>query len=248
MKHLTAGLKVHLLLRSLLLQAAWNYRTFQGAGAAFVLLPLLRRVHTDPEALARAVARHAGHFNAHPYLASLALGSLARLEAEGVDDETIRRFRVALGGPLGALGDRLVWAAWLPLCSVLALALLWAGLAPGWVLAVFVLLYNTGQLGLRAWGFQEGWSAGMGTAARLRDMRLASLARRLEGWLAGAMGLLVGLALLAPAARGELPGGWAAAGLAVLGLGAALGPRLWRPTAAVTVAAIGLILLSGFVV
>jgi hypothetical protein len=74
------------------------------------------------------------------------------------------------------------------------------------------------------------------------------LARRLEGWLAGALGLLVGLALLAPAARGELPLAWAAAGLGVLGLGAALGPRLWRPTAAVTVAAIGLVLLSGFVV
>jgi mannose/fructose/N-acetylgalactosamine-specific phosphotransferase system component IID len=243
---LDRGLRAEMVLRTFLLQAAWNYRTLQGAGAAYVLLPLLRRLHSDPGALEAAVSRHAGHFNAHPYLACLALGSLARLEAEGADPETIRRFRTALGGPLGALGDRLVWASWLPLCSILALSLLWAGLAPGWVLAVFLLLYNTGHIGLRIWGFGEGWAAGTEMAARLRTMGLSAVATRLEGWLAGAMGFLVGLALLAPGARGDLPAGWALAGLGVLGLGLGLGPRLWRPTAALTVAAIGLVLLSGF--
>ncbi|HSG48086.1 MAG TPA: PTS system mannose/fructose/sorbose family transporter subunit IID [Longimicrobiales bacterium] len=246
MNAIPPDLKLQLLLRSFLLQAAWNYRTLQGAGAAFVLLPLLRRVHTDPEALEMAVARHSGHFNAHPYLASLALGSLARLEAQGTDPDTIRRFRAALGGPLGALGDRLVWAAWLPLCAVVSLSLLWAGLAPGWVLLIFLAVYNVGHVGLRIWGFEEGWAAGQGLGQRLRTMGLANLVIRLEGWLAGAMGFLVGLALLAPAARGDLPGAWAFAGVLVLGLGAGLGPRLWRPTAAVTVAAIGLVLLSGF--
>jgi len=247
MIRLTPGLLARVLVRSLLLQAAWNYRTLQGAGAAFVLLPLLRRVHQDPEALEQAVARHAGHFNAHPYLASLALGSLARLEADGTDPETIQRFRTALGGPLGALGDRLVWAAWLPLCSVLALSLLWAGLSPGGVLAFFLAAYNVGHIGLRIWGFRWGWSAGLGMAARLREMGLARLSGRLEGWLAGALGFLVGLALLAPVAAGEFSPGWSLAGLVVLGGGAAAGPRLWRPTAAFTVAAVGLVLLSGFV-
>lgn len=246
MKEIPRDLKLQLLLRSFLLQAAWNYRTLQGAGAAYVLLPLLRRLHPEPEALARAVARHSGHFNAHPYLACLALGSLARLEAQGADPETIRRFRAALGGPLGALGDRLVWASWLPLCSVVALSFLWAGLAPGWVLAVFLLVYNLGHLGLRVWGFDEGWAAGTGLGARLRTMGVSNLIVRLEGWLAGAMGFLVGIVLLAPAARGHLPVAWAVAGVAMLSLGVFLGPRVWRPTAAVTVAVVGLVLLSGF--
>ncbi|MDT8342091.1 MAG: PTS system mannose/fructose/sorbose family transporter subunit IID [Longimicrobiales bacterium] len=240
------GLWARLLLRSLLLQAAWNYRTLQGAGAAFVLLPLLRRLYPEPAALRLAVARHAGHFNAHPYLASLALGSLARLEADGRDAETIRRFRVALGGPLGALGDRLVWAAWLPLCAVLAVCLLLAGLAPVAVLASFLVLYNAGHVTLRAWGLAEGWAAGIGLAARLQTLALSRLATRVEGWLAGALGFLVGLGLAAPALSGELPPVWGVLGAAALAAGMGAGPRLWRPAAVLTVGAVGLVLLSGF--
>lgn len=245
MSRIPPGLALQVLLRSFLLQAAWNYRTLQGAGAAFALLPVLRRRNPEPEALERALARHADHFNAHPYLASLALGSLARMEWDGVEGETIRRFRAALGGPLGALGDRLVWAGWLPLCSVVSLSLLWAGLAPGWVLAVFLLLYNAGHLALRVWGFHEGWNAGLGLAARLRTMGLTGMALRLEGWLAGAMGFLVGLALLGPGLRGGLAPEWAVPGVVLLGVGALLGPRAWRMTAAVTVAGIGTVLAMG---
>ncbi|UCC23999.1 MAG: PTS system mannose/fructose/sorbose family transporter subunit IID, partial [Gemmatimonadales bacterium] len=198
MTALPPGVGAQVILRSLLVQSAWNYRTLQGTGVAFALLPVLRRVHTDPDQLQVAVERHSEHFNAHPYLGSLALGSLARLEWDGADGETIRRFRAALGGPLGALGDRLVWAAWLPLCSVLALCLLWAGLAPIWVLAIFLAVYNAGHLTLRVWGFREGWEAGTGLAARLRTMGLSTVSTRLEGWLAGALGFLIGLAVLGP--------------------------------------------------
>ncbi len=246
MTGLPKGVAARVILRSLLLQSAWNYRTLQGNGVAFALLPVLRRVHSDEASLREAVERHSHHFNAHPYLASLALGSLARLEWEGMDGETIRRFRAALGGPLGALGDRLVWAAWLPLCSVLALSLLWVGLAPGWTLAVFLFVYNAGHFTLRVWGFREGWEAGTDLAARLRTMGLSTVSTRLEGWLAGAMGLLVGLAVLGPGVRGGVSPVWIAPGVALLALGFFLGPRAWRATAAVTVAGVALLLLVGF--
>lgn len=231
------------LARSFLIQAVWNYRTLQGTGLAFALLPVLRYVHGSGAPLDRAVERHAGHFNAHPYLASMALGSLARLEVDGAEPETIRRFRNALGGPLGALGDQLVWAGWLPLCTVLGVLLLWAGAAPGVAVASFLLIYNAGHLTLRVWGFHLGWRAGSRLGARLREAGLAAMAGRLQRWLAGAMGVLAGVVVFAPGIRGGASMGWMAAGALGLLLGGTLGTRVWRAAAGLTVVGTGLLLL-----
>ena len=86
-----------MLLRSFAVQGSWNYQTLIGTGLAFVLAPALRHVYgADPGRLRDAVGRHAELFNAHPYLAGLAAGALARLEADGVPPETIGRFKNAI--------------------------------------------------------------------------------------------------------------------------------------------------------
>lgn len=242
---LPLGLAAAVVGRSFLLQAAWNYRILQGTGAAFALTPVLRRVAHSQEEVDRALERHAGHFNAHPYLASFALGSLARMEMDGANPESIRRFRAALGGPLGALGDKLVWAAWLPLCSVLALALYFAGVGPWSCVLAFLVAYNAGHLTLRVWGFTQGWHAGPQLGRRLSEVDLAGVAVRLEGWLAGAMGFLAGFVVLAPALTGGGDGVWTLLALAGLGVGIGLGTRVWRAAAVATVAVIGLLLLAG---
>src|SRR5207237_102193 len=89
-----------------------------------------------------ALARESHYFNAHPYLASVAVGALARAELDGEPPERIERFRTALAGPLGSVGDRLVWAGWLPFCSLAALAIfgLGASLGPGGSLLGVVLV------------------------------------------------------------------------------------------------------------
>jgi len=245
---LPTDVAMRVLARSLLVQAAWNHQTRQGTGMAYAMIPALEYIHRSPEALQEALNRHAAPFNAHPYLDTLALGSLCRLEADGESDEAIRRFRGAIGGPLGALGDRLVWAGWLPLCTVLAVCLYLAGLGPIWTVLAFLVTYNAGHLWLRVWGFREGWGAGIGVAARLRGAGLAEVSARLERWLAASLGLLVGLAIMAPAVAGRLPIPWAVAGLAVMAVGAVAGPRAWRATAVATVAAVGSILTFGLFV
>jgi mannose/fructose/N-acetylgalactosamine-specific phosphotransferase system component IID len=239
------GLAAAVVGRSFLLQAAWNYRILQGTGAAFALVPVLRRRGLEPPEVDRALERHAGHFNAHPYLASFALGSLARMEMDGADPESVRRFRAALGGPLGALGDKLVWAAWLPLCSVLALALYFAGVGPLGCVLAFLVAYNAGHLTLRVWGFVQGWHAGPQLGRRLGELDLAGVAVRLEGWLAGAMGFLAGFVVVAPGLSGDSDLVWTILALAGLFTGMALGTRVWRAAAVATVAVIGLLLLAG---
>src|SRR5438093_7998095 len=106
-----------------------------------------------------ALARGAHFFNAHPYLCGLAVGATARAEHDGVPGEQVERLRAALCGPLGSLGDRLVWAGWLPITSGLALIGVAFGLGFPAILG-FVIVYNVGHVALRWWGLGAGWGDG----------------------------------------------------------------------------------------
>jgi mannose/fructose/N-acetylgalactosamine-specific phosphotransferase system component IID len=137
---------LHVFLRSFAIQGSWNYRTLQGSGFAFALLPALRYLHRDdPQRLLDAVRRHTHLFNAHPYLSGVALGAVARLEADGEDPEVIERFKNALRSSLGALGDRVVWAGWRPACLLLALTVLLVTESAWAAVALFLVLYNSGH-------------------------------------------------------------------------------------------------------
>jgi len=120
---LPVGVQLATLLRLLAVQGAWNYETLMGNGIAFAMEPGLRLLPGGRTGapFRAAMARHAGYFNAHPYLAGLAVGALVRAELDGEDATRIERFRTACCGPLGSVGDRLVWAGWLPGCSLVAL-------------------------------------------------------------------------------------------------------------------------------
>src|SRR2546430_12581284 len=137
-----------------------------------------------------AVARGAHFFNAHPYLCGLAVGAAARAEHEGVPPEQVERLRAALCGPLGSLGDRLVWIGWLPLLS--ALALIGVALGAGWWAIIgFLALYNAGHIALRWWALRAGWTHGMRVAAALHQPVL----QRAAALSGPAMALAVGAAL-----------------------------------------------------
>lgn len=167
-------------LRSFAVQGSWNYRTMIGGGLCFALSPLLQRIHAgDPVALRRAIERHAGSFNAHPYMSPVAIGALARLEQDGQDAETFERFRTALRGPLGALGDQAVWATWRPLCVLSAILAFCLGLDPRLVAVAFMVIYNAGHVALRYWGFRAGWEAGLDVGAVLNRSPLRNAAVRL---------------------------------------------------------------------
>lgn len=79
----------------------------------------------------------------------------------------IARFRGALCGPLGSVGDRLVWAAWLPACALLGLLVWGAGVGAAGAVLAFVLSYNVGHVALRAWALDQGWRRGQQVAASL---------------------------------------------------------------------------------
>jgi mannose PTS system EIID component len=150
-------------------QGSWNYETLMGTGIGFAIEPALRELPNglrSPRYRA-ALARHSRYFNAHPYFAGIAVGALARAELDDVDPVLIERFRTALAGPLGSVGDRLVWASWLPLCSLIALAVYGLGAGPLAVIATFLILYNIGHFGLRVWSLRLGFDRGLAVASGL---------------------------------------------------------------------------------
>src|SRR5207248_10272984 len=125
-----------------------------------------------------AVARGAHFFNAHPYLCGLAVGAAARAEHEGVPPEQVERLRTALCGPLGSLGDRLVWAGWLPVTS--GLALIGVALGPGMgAILGFLVVYNLGRVALRWSALRAGWAHGGRDAAGLHQPSL----QRAAAWI-----------------------------------------------------------------
>ena len=161
--------KIEMFLRLLGVQASWNYEVLVGNGIGFCVEPALRLLPGGKGGAAyrAAVARQSQYFNAHPYLASVAVGALARAELDGEPPARIERFRTALCGPLGSVGDRLVWAAWLPLCSLLALLAVGVGAGPWTTVVLFLALYNAGHLSLRIWGLHAGLTRGMKVAGAL---------------------------------------------------------------------------------
>jgi PTS system mannose-specific IID component len=170
------GVRRRILLRSFAVQGSWNYRTLIGTGLAFVIAPALRHLYRgDPEALRAATLRHTELFNSHPYLVTVAAGAIARVEADGVPPETVGRFKAALRGSLGTLGDRLVWLMWRPAAALLGVALLAAG-ATWWIgAAAFFVAHNALHLWLRRWGLRVGLRDGLGVARALREAPLQKL-------------------------------------------------------------------------
>lgn len=233
-------------LRTLTLQGSWNYRTMLGSGFAFSLLPALRHLSSgDEKELQDMVDRHLEHFNAHPYLAAVAMGAVLRLEAEGADPATVRKLKVALRGPLGSLGDALVWATVLPGAALGGLALYWLG-APMWiVVASFLVVFNVVHLGLRAWGFRAGLASGRDVGRVLTGANLSGWTRRLEPVVVLLLGIACGAIIGSDS--GLVAGGvwWTALAGAAFVAGLVGGHRTWRPAAIVTVAAIGIVALAG---
>ena len=212
---------VSVFVRMLAIQGSWNYETLLGNGVGFSLEPALRRlpggVHT--EAFKAAITRESAYFNAHPYLAAVAIGALARAELSGVPPERIERFRTAICGPLGSVGDRLVWAGWLPLSSLVALIAFGLGAPPLAVVLTFLLLYNAGHFGLRAWGLYVGWTRGLAVASALGNPVL----RNGPAYIARAAATVAGIAIPVTDSRVVGSDGFTLAGALVAGAIIAVG-------------------------
>ncbi len=175
--------------RSFFMQSVWNYRSLISVGFGMCLIPILRRLYDDAPSRSAFLSRHFKFFNAHPYMASYALGVSIHLEeafASGDPDacNKLERFKQRLISILGAMGDRLFWSTIKPASltfGVTGLVLFDDLLVKFiWLIMAF-LVYNTPHLYLRYRGIWEGYRQGIQVYKLLNEQRYNLLYRLYYG-------------------------------------------------------------------
>ncbi len=144
-------------------------------GFLWVVLPLTRHIYSDWEEKAAFLKRHVSSFNSNPYLANYAVGAVARLEQERMSAEKIVELKESLMGPLGALGDSLIWVRLRPALGILGIILALKYGVLGSI--VFFLSYNIFQLYLRYLALRKGYSLGFGVVDHLTGKTYPRLVR-----------------------------------------------------------------------
>jgi mannose/fructose/N-acetylgalactosamine-specific phosphotransferase system component IID len=195
---------VRMFFRSFLIQAVWNYQSMLSIGFCFALVPVANRLFKDRQKRIEFYNRHLNFFNAHPYFSSFALGAISRVEEDMAlekKDEYIKvdRLKNALMGPLGAIGDQLVWATLKP-ASILVclLAVLLIDVYETKIVFLFVLLvvYNIPHLYIRIFGIVKGYQAGFDVYKILKIERFRTI-KNLYGALGGlAIGVIMSYGIL----------------------------------------------------
>lgn len=191
---LAPGEAKRLAVRSLFLQVLLNYHTMQGGGYLFALWPWLRKTEQDQQ----CVQASGDYLNAHPVLAAFAIGALRRRLEEGdfqKDPQAFAEWQTALCGPLGMVGDALIWDRWKPLLFSLGVLVMlcfpsmplpvWIGVAVG-----CLLMYNVPLFWVRVWGVKEGYRLGTDVLSVLSRPAVARARRYLSvlgALLAGAL-------------------------------------------------------------
>jgi len=209
--------------RSLMIQARWNQVGMQNQGFMYAIMPGLREIYDDDEALMKSAACHEEPFNTHPYLAPVIIGATLNMEENGVPKNRIATMKRSAMGILGSLGDPFFWAAAAPLAS--ALAALFAVMFNPWAgLLVFFALYGYYELPVRSGGLFLGY--------RMGEKAVALVARRLSARRAGPIRALAafaaGILLPVASARYSASTGTGIAVIVVTGLLALAGAEVVR--------------------
>ena len=159
---------IEIFFRSFFVQSGWNYKSLLSIGFCFTIVPVAKRLYkNDVIKYNQFVKRHLGFFNAHPYFSAYALGAVAKLEEEIAvnkgNEEHLEKFKNALIGPLGALGDQLFWATVKPATftiGVLGFLLTENFYARLTFLFLLGILYNLPHLYIRTFGMIQGYKKG----------------------------------------------------------------------------------------
>jgi len=182
------------LIRSFYIQSAWNFERMLGLGLCFCLIPIARRLYTTDEEVKDFLKRHLEFFNAHPYMASFALGSISRLEEQSItqnwkDKKPISIFKHRMMGPLGALGDSLFWKSVKPLASASGLILtIYFGITG---VIAFLIIYNFPHIYYRIMGIHLGYKKGFDIIRDLSIRGTQKYFKILNYIIAAATGILL---------------------------------------------------------
>jgi len=200
---MSATLGWRIFIRSLLVQASWNFAGLQNLGFFFMTWPALVRRRLPAPEVARAAVRHLQNFNTHPYFSGLVAATVIRHEESGGTDAAVEELKHSLMCALGAVGDEFFWATLRPLAAVVALPAALAGVV--WAPLLMLAVYNVPHFGVRAWGISAGLKGGGVVVEMLQQRPLFRALPALGAATAALVGVIVG-AVACDRTWGLLPG------------------------------------------
>jgi fructoselysine and glucoselysine-specific PTS system IID component len=149
--------------RSMLLEANFNFETWQNTGFAFAMMPVLKKLYKTKESMAAALQRHLQLFNTSTYGCTLILGLTTAMEEQNSRDvefnaDSINSVKLGLMGPLAGVFDSLFWGTLKVIAAGVGTSLALKGNVSGVIL--FILLFNVPHLLLRYQLTFIGYKAG----------------------------------------------------------------------------------------
>jgi mannose/fructose/N-acetylgalactosamine-specific phosphotransferase system component IID len=200
MAELSSKSQRRIAVRSYALQALLNLKSMQGPGYLFTLWPFLRS-RPDREPTVRVAS---GFINSHPVFSAFAQGAMLRRIEDG-DAQNQAEFdswRESLAGPLGLVGDQLIWDRWKPIVFALAIIpiLLWPTMTT-WVVTALtsLLVYNLPLYRLRTYALAQGFRRGARVCDALSEPWIGDARRILNRWAIITAGLVLGVTCAATA-------------------------------------------------
>lgn len=100
--------------RSCTLDSAWNYERQQNLMFAYTMIPVLKRVYSNQDDMAKALQRHLEFMSCTPHIVTLLVGIAGAMEEENAKDDnfdasSISAVKTSLMGPMAGIGDSFFW-------------------------------------------------------------------------------------------------------------------------------------------
>jgi PTS system mannose-specific IID component len=151
-------------MRTFFIQTLWNYERMQNIGFLFILKPFLYKIYLNKDKRKKALLRHTGYFNTHPYMANVIVAIIANIEKKIVEEGSsnekisdINAIKSVMEGPLAAIGDSFFGGTLRPLAALISISMLiflktsdsWFGAYNVLIPLLFIFLYNVVHISVR---------------------------------------------------------------------------------------------------
>ncbi|CAM4218748.1 MAG: PTS system mannose/fructose/sorbose family transporter subunit IID [Paenibacillus macerans] len=139
-----------------------SYERLQALGFTTAMIPILKKLYSDPEDLKEALKRHLVFYNTEAVFGSPVNGIVIAMEeqkakGEPITDKSITGMKTGLMGPLAGIGDSIDWATLKPIIFALAATLSATGSIIGpFVLLLLPLIQILVGLRLSVYGYRAG--------------------------------------------------------------------------------------------
>lgn len=175
----------------------------QNMGFCMAIIPLIREMRLQRKESERILTAHVQMFNTHPYFSAPIIGSIVRLEEENASRGDIQDtvpIKQSLMASYAAIGDIFFWGAFRPFAVIIAVMMMYLGLAVAPV--VFLLIYTPVHLWVRLKGFIEGYQRGKTGFEFIRSLNLPGAAVKIR-WMS--LMILIGLMIWLSQSGGYWP-------------------------------------------